>query len=268
VPPERVPQPAPRHAAAFAGREAPRGGSFDEADVSDKPRAVRRRARLSAGAVAAIDEHHRLRLRTLLAVDELVERLFGALASRGELARTIFFYTSDNGFHLGQHRGLPGKGSPYEEDIRVPLVARGPGVAPGVREQLVLLSDLAPTIAELAGAGIPDGRDARSLVPLLAADAGPGRRAFLIQLWAEAPRAGPHWRGVRTATHKYVEWQHQGEVELYDLVADPHELANLAAGSPPPLVAALAARLEALAACRGDACRRLEDAPLDAPSAP
>lgn len=268
VRPGRMPVPAARDAHAFAERRAPRGGSFDEADVSDKPRPVRRRKRLSERAVSKLDEEYRMRLRSLLAVDRLVERLFDELSRRSELERTYVFYTSDNGYHLGQHRGARGKGSPYEEDIRVPLVVRGPGVPVGVREQLVLLSDLAPTIAELARAEPPEEIDARSLVPVLRDADAPGRRVLPIQLWWTKPGAGSHWRGIRTASHKFVEWQKAGELEFYDLRSDPDELTNRAAGPPDPLMASLAARLGLLVGCRGAECRRLEDAPLDGPESP
>ncbi|MGH9362923.1 MAG: sulfatase-like hydrolase/transferase, partial [Thermoanaerobaculia bacterium] len=73
----------------------------------------------------------------------------GRIAAWGD---AFVFLTSDNGFHLGHHRLRAGKGSPYEEDVRVPLLVAGPGVPPGRRlPHLALAVDLAPTIAALAG---------------------------------------------------------------------------------------------------------------------
>ena len=89
----------------------------------------------------------------MLSVEDLLRQIITTLQETGELNNTYIFFTSDNGFHLGNHRVYPGgKWLPYEEDIGVPLMVRGPGVPAGaVREQLVINNDLAPTIAELAG---------------------------------------------------------------------------------------------------------------------
>jgi N-acetylglucosamine-6-sulfatase len=79
-------------------------------------------------------------------VDEMIGSLFEALAATGQLNNTYVVFTSDNGFHLGQHRLLLGKRAPYEEDIRVPLIVRGPGVpAGGTLDHLTGNVDLAPT---------------------------------------------------------------------------------------------------------------------------
>ena len=259
---EALPVPAPRHAAAFAGRQAPRGPAFDEAAIEDKPAWIRRRPRFSEEQVAAIDEEHRLRLRSLLAVDEMIGGIFAALDETGALDETFVFYASDNGFHLGEHRFASGKGTPFEESIRVPLLVAGPGVEPAVRDELVLLSDLAPTIAELAGLKPPEFVDGRSLVPLLeGGEVEDWRRGFLIQYW-HGPFDGDAtevWRGVRTATHKYVEWRTR-ESDLYDLVADPNELNNLSSQPGAP-VAALREWLEALSTCAGSSCRAIEQEP-------
>ena len=75
-----------------------------------------------------------------------------ALAATGRLANTYIVFASDNGYHMGEHRMLPGKYTPYETDIHVPLIVRGPGVPAGVvRSQFVGNVDLAETFADLAG---------------------------------------------------------------------------------------------------------------------
>ncbi len=102
--------------------------------------------------VVSIDAHYWLRLRSLLAVNDLVVTVVDALQATGTVETTYVVFTSDNGFHLGEHRMANGKRTPYEEAIRVPLVVRGPGVpARPVLEELALNIDLAPTVAELAG---------------------------------------------------------------------------------------------------------------------
>ena len=98
------------------------------------------------------DHFYRSRLRVLQAVDELVDSLVRRLEQSGQSDNTYIIYTSDNGFHIGQHRLPPGKACGYEEDIQVPLFIRGPGVSAGHKEDAVTTHiDLAPSIFELAG---------------------------------------------------------------------------------------------------------------------
>jgi arylsulfatase A-like enzyme len=121
----------------------------------------------------------------MLPVEDLLRQMIATLEQSGELENTYIIFTSDNGFHMGQHRLLPGdKKTPYEEDIRVPLIVRGPGVPAGaVRQELVLNNDFAPTIAELAGLSAPTFVDGRSFAPLLtSAPPSSWRQAFLEEV--------------------------------------------------------------------------------------
>ncbi|KAJ5239348.1 hypothetical protein N7468_003967 [Penicillium chermesinum] len=98
------------------------------------------------------DFFYRSRLQALQGVDELVDALVTRLEESDQLDNTYIIYTSDNGFHIGQHRLPPGKTCGFEEDIRVPLFIRGPGIQAGVEENSVTTHiDLAPTIFQLAG---------------------------------------------------------------------------------------------------------------------
>ena len=179
--------PPERHEDGFASARAPRPPSFDEADTSDKPKSIRALPPLTAAQTREIDRLHRDRLRSMLGVDDMIGRLTAELARTGELDDTYIFLTSDNGFHMGQHRLEPGKGRPYEEDIRVPLYVRGPGVPHGrTLDHKVLNLDFAPTFADLGGANTPDAVDGRSLVPLLAENAPPAdpwRESFLVEFF-------------------------------------------------------------------------------------
>src|SRR3712207_4416782 len=78
------------------------------------------------------------------------------------------------------------------------------------------------------------------------------------------PKAGPGGAGafeaVRTETHKYVEYE-SGEVELYDLTADPYELESIHESADPVLLEDLKARLDTLKSCSEEGCREAEDAP-------
>ena len=97
-------------------------------------------------------------MRSLQAVDEAVAALVQTLQETGQLANTYVVLTSDNGFHLGQHRLEPGKYTAYETDVHVPLLVRGPGVpAGGTVRALTSSVDLAPTLAGLAGTALPSG---------------------------------------------------------------------------------------------------------------
>ena len=111
------------------------------------------------------DISHRKRLQSMLAVDDMIGDLIKSLHESGELDNTYIFFTSDNGFHLGQHRLGAGKWTPYEEDIHVLLIVRGPGVPDGrTLHHMVLNNDLAPTFADLGRASTtsPSWTDARS----------------------------------------------------------------------------------------------------------
>ncbi len=254
-------EPSPKHAALFAGEKAPRTPAFDEEDVSDKPAWLRRADPLNDGDTRRIDRFYRRRLQTLAAADEMVERVFAALEQAGQLERTWVFFTSDNGFLQGQHRFPQGKNAPYEESIRVPLLVRGPGLPGGrVLDHLVSQVDYAPTWLELAGAPVPDSVDGRSLVPLLGAAPPPPeaewRRDLLVEHWETGdPFTIPDFFLLREPRHVYVEYA-TGEVEWYDLAADPDQLQSRHAQLPEAERKRLSERLKLLKNCRGAGCRQ------------
>ena len=168
--------------------------------------------------------------RSLLAVDRAIGDLLAALSDRGTLRDTLLVFTSDNGILLGEHRWMK-KEVPYEEAIRVPLVIRwdAVGAIPGHdRTHLALNVDLAPTIAEAAGVAAPNAEGA-SLVSLLAGADPPWRTSFLIEHLQGANKV-PSYCGIHELDRVYVRYA-TGEEELYDLVADPFQLSNLA-GDP------------------------------------
>jgi arylsulfatase A-like enzyme len=177
--------PAPRHADLFAGARVPLSPSFNEADVSDKPEWVRTLPLLKAHGIKRIDKEYRKRLQSLQAVDEMVGSLVKTLERTKEIDDTFIFFTSDNGYHMGEHRLPAGKKSAYEEDIHAPLIVRGPGVPEGqTRDHLAGNIDLAPTFAALAGTQVPEFVDGRPLAPLLNNNPLPvdaWRQAFLVE---------------------------------------------------------------------------------------
>ncbi|HLL50580.1 MAG TPA: sulfatase [Thermomicrobiales bacterium] len=279
--------PAPRHAEAFAGEPAPRPPSHNEADVDDKPSWVRAAPLLTPGQISKIDELHRQRLRSLLAVDEMVVSLVDTLRRKQALENTYFFFTSDNGSFAGEHRLGIGKQAAYEEAIRVPLLVWGPGIPGGQTvPELCLNTDLAPTIAELAGVTVPTFVDGRSLAPLISGkQPSTSRSAFLVEHFApvrrSAPRSNedpsdgeevvaetvPQYRALRTSEATYVEYD-SGERELYNVRVDPYQLDNVVAEADPAAVKSFSARLAQLARCSGPGCRKTEDASLEAIGSP
>src|SRR5215208_2115349 len=137
--PHRPPEVADSYKDQFATTLLPHQPNFDEADLSDKARWLRAYPRLSQAEIDNMQSLYRERLRSMLSVEDLIEQTIATLQETGELDNTYIFFTSDNGFHLAQHRLTRGKRTSYEEDIGVPLMVRGPGVSAGTaRQQLVL----------------------------------------------------------------------------------------------------------------------------------
>ncbi len=253
---EATVRPAPRHQGRLHRARLPHKASFNEADVLDKPSYIQERPRFIPKRWKEILRIHRARLASLLAVDELVERLVGALQETGQLENTVIIFTSDNGFFLGEHRLPDGKYYPYEEATHVPLLIRGGGFPAGATaRQIVGNIDLAPTILALAGAHAGRVEDGRSLLPL-ARDPGLEKdRALLLEGFSHGRRAKLPYAAIRTGRWVYVEYD-SGERELYDLQTDPQQLDSR--DGDPQLAevrATLAARLAKLRHCSGATCR-------------
>jgi arylsulfatase A-like enzyme len=156
-------------------------------------------------------------------LDDRIGDIVEAVRRRGLLDNTLFVLAGDNGLALGQH-GLFGKQSLYEHSTRVPLILAGPGVpAGGRRESLVYLLDVFPTLCELARVPVPASVEGRSLLPATRGEGG-GREALYLAY------TDKH-RGVRTRTHKLIEYVVEGRhamTQLFDLESDPLETRNLA----------------------------------------
>jgi N-acetylglucosamine-6-sulfatase len=252
------PRPAPRYAGRYAAEPLPRKPSFDEADIADKPDHIRDRPRLSPAKRARVIETYRACLASLLAADDLVERLVKTLEETGQIGRTVIVFTSDNGFFFGEHRVAGGKYLPYEESIRVPLIIydgrkEGRFPAGATVAQPVSNVDLAPTIVDLAGARARREMDGRSVLPLVA-DRGRGKdRTLLIEGFGEG-RDKPPFAAVRDPRWFYAEYRN-GDQELYDLETDPFELRSLHADPAHAAVRKdLAGRLARLRVCTGASC--------------
>ena len=214
-------QPARRHVGVFDDEPLPVPPSFNERDVSDKPAAVQELPRLERRDRAAIRDRYRRRLESLLAVDELVSDVFAALEATGEIDNTLVIFTSDNGWLEGQHRIPAGKSRVYEESIRVPLIIMGPGFPAGATIDVPVSNiDIAPTIVAATGATARRSMDGVSLLDIVSDAAAFSDRHLLVEM-----HGSDSFSAVRTSEWIYVE-NTTGEIELYDLRNDPHQLAS------------------------------------------
>jgi N-acetylglucosamine-6-sulfatase len=257
--------PARRHAALFPKAKLPKPPSFNEKDVSDKNGWIRNLPRLSRGKVDDMERLHRNRLRVMEGVDEMLKAVLSELRKEGNLSNTYVFFTSDNGFHFGEHRFKQGKETSYQEDVAVPMIVSGPGVAKGVtRKQMVLNQDLGPTFAEIADAKTPSFVDGRSFLPVL--DGNPPsssrwRDAFLINSpHTEKPgwmKGMPSNLAVRTPGYEYIDYL-RGRSELYNMTRDPYQMHSLMANPPDAPLKQLRNRLGQLRDCKGKECMKAE----------
>lgn len=175
-------------------------------------------------------------------MDAQVGRVVDALDRLGLAKNTVIIFTSDHGYHMGEH-GLWQKMSLFEESARVPLLIVAPGAAKGgVAKSPVSLVDLYPTLAELCGVKAPNNLQGQSLGPMLKNPAVVGRGWAITQVMRGGGRFrasvttnvgsdGPRFFGytLRTPRWRYTEWD-EGKKgrELYDHDADPKERKNLA----------------------------------------
>jgi len=183
-----------------------------------------------------LPKSRRQSLITMLAVDDMIDALHDDLAADGRLANTVWVFIADNGMSGGEHRHF-GKECEYWMCHRVPFVvvcppAVCPNTQPGALDanNYALNIDIAPTLADLAGVTPGLSVDGMSLVPILENPATPWRTEWFIH------EIGPALDGVLAVAadgdwYKYVALTATGETEMYNLVDDPYELANLA-GNP------------------------------------
>lgn len=180
--------------------------------------------------------------RVITAIDEQLGRIMSLLDELGIAEDTVVVYTSDNGYHLGEH-GIGDKRTAYEVSMRIPLIVRYPRMAAlqgRTNDAMVLNIDLAPTLLDLAGLPVPAQMQGRTWRPLLEDGAKQIREAFLYEYFFsygditdyEAQTANPPITptlvAVRAADAKIIKYPGRDWVELFDLARDPHERVNVA----------------------------------------
>ena len=157
-------------------------------------------------------------------IDTQLGLVLQELKDQGLWENTIIVFTSDHGYHLGDHF-LWGKVTLFDIGAKVPFIVRVPGLTqPGSRSDAMLeLIDIYPTLSELAGLRRPEHLQGTSLAPVLRDPTLKGAKAYAYSV---VRRKGGLGYAVRNKAWRYGKWL-DGE-ELYDLTRDPHERKNLA----------------------------------------
>eukprot|EP00755_Sulcionema_specki_P035201 Sspe_Gene.2428::Locus_806_Transcript_1_1_Confidence_1.000_Length_1824::g.2428::m.2428/K01137/GNS; N-acetylglucosamine-6-sulfatase len=157
---------------------------------------------LTEETTTCIDDTFRNRWRTLMSVDDVISEVISVTEELGVADNTYFLYSSDHGFQLGELNLAMDKRNVYEFDIKIHLVARGPGIKKGSHlTQPASNVDLAPTIMGLGGLTVQT--DGKSLVPLLVDKSDPALPESVRRHIDSAPTAP--WRD-----HVFVEYYYVG----------------------------------------------------------
>ena len=148
-------------------------------------------------------------------IDALVGKILSALEATGQRDNTIVIFTSDHGYHLGEH-DLWQKVSIHEESAKVPLIICVPGKKPAVCNSLTELIDLYPTVSKLCGLKIPGNIQGKDISTML------DDPTFKVRKAALSSGKG---RLLRTEKWAYLDYGKTGE--LYDMERDPKQYTNL-----------------------------------------
>ena len=244
--------PAPRNAKDFPGMTEPRDPSFG-AQNANPPAWLGQRPALTTAQVQHIDASYRERAQATESVDKLLADTEATLSREGIAKNTYIVFSSDNGYHLGQHRILEGKETAFDTDIRVPLIVVGPGVPKGrTVRQVTQNTDLTPTFEQLAGLRPPASVEGTSLVPLLHPSKQKSKwpTVALLEHHGDTPKDDPDFEGAGSNPPSYegirIQARHltgfsgpvdatwveyddpKHEVEYYNDEADPFQLDNVA----------------------------------------
>ncbi len=186
---------------------------------------------------------YRNRTSVVLDLDDMLGKIFRGLEDMGVFDNTYVIFSSDNGYHLGEHRLLFGKTFPYETDTRLPMYVRGPGVPQGeVRPHPTNHLDITATIAELGGAAqhspFPlDGKSFKDLIQKQGSDV-PSVDEWRPFSFSEFYVGQNTWHQVRyiNSTTGEAEWALHwwctNQSEVYHMRSDPYQMNNLAGDSP------------------------------------
>ncbi|HEY0732435.1 MAG TPA: sulfatase, partial [Chitinophagaceae bacterium] len=258
--------PAPRHQALFKDAKAPRTPAFNRKADSTAPGWLRQLEPLGTKQIDRIDNIFRNRLRCVMSIDDMLGKIRTILQQTGISDQTYIFFSSDNGYHLGDYSMLQGKQTPFDIDIRVPLIVAGGSAGKGTMQNAIVSNiDLAPTFAAMAGAklvGEPDGRDMQHLLQEKNTEKIDWRKFAIIEHRSvsnnrndpdrQEPEDGklPTYTALRFHNLLYVEYE-TGEISCYNAKDDPYELKNIASYLPDEMKKKLHNILLAAKSCGG-----------------
>ena len=154
---------------------------------------------------------------TVTFMDQQVGRILDELERLDLMDSTAVIFTSDHGYHLGEHLFWQ-KTDLHEEVVRVPLIVSAPGFQPGRTRSLAELVDVYPTICQLFDVDVPNSVQGKSLFPVMKDPTHSLRSAALCEYKGHA---------LRTADWAYMRYD-DGSEELYDMQNDPLQFTNLA----------------------------------------
>lgn len=161
---------------------------------------------ISESCAGFVTESFQNRWRTLMSVDDVISDVVGFIEAEGLAGNTYFLYSSDHGFQLGEFNILIDKRQMYDHDVRIHLLARGPGIEAGSTFAFPGTQvDMAPTWLGMAGLAKPTGMDGRSIVPLIVDAEAPG---VPTQTKAHIAQVAPHGAGAYAAAwrdHVFIE---------------------------------------------------------------
>ena len=156
-------------------------------------------------------------------MDEQLGKVLDELDRQGLTESTAIVFTTDHGYHLGEH-GFWQKGNLHEEVTRVPFMIRTPGLKPGRTSSLAELVDFYPTCLDLLGLPVPKEIVGKSLVPIL------GKPKNEVRDTALSLHNEKHIKNkgyaIRSSTWTYMNYGDKGEV-FYDMVKDPEQYTNV-----------------------------------------
>eukprot|EP00052_Salpingoeca_macrocollata_P015540 m.123940 g.123940 ORF g.123940 m.123940 type:complete len:533 (-) comp19723_c0_seq1:51-1649(-) len=235
------PCPTHRHAQDFVGHTNPHLASWNTSAQGHIPMDVMRKyPPLSQFKSDREDICFRNRSSSCEDLDDMIKVVIDGLETRGLLNNTYIFFTSDNGYHLGEHRMPFGKGTPYSTDVKLPFYVRGPGVAAGLRHHPTQHTDIVPTILELAQAEATSPGlaqlDGKSFASVLSANP-PSVTEWRDFQFSEFFMNNDTWWMYRKyddngPVFSYHHWcKNNGpehDTEVFDLRKDPLQLNNLA----------------------------------------
>ncbi|KAK6219247.1 hypothetical protein LQW54_002235 [Pestalotiopsis sp. IQ-011] len=280
-----VPEPEAKYEGLFKDAKVPRTDNFNPDEPSGASW-IKTLPKQTQENVDYNDHYYRQRLRTLQSVDALVDDIVKRLDSYSVLDNTYVIYSTDNGYHIGQHRLQPAKQCSFEEDINIPMIIRGPGVPKdSVADIVTTHTDFAPTLLKIAGAPLRDDFDGLA-IPLTKEgleQASQSRHEHVnVEHWGFASNEGKLFDGWQRLylnnTYKalrvisqdydlhYQVWCNNDR-ELYDLKTDPGQMKNLLdpekkapstlLGEPlEKVVSRLDSLLFVLKNCKSETCRR------------